>query len=92
MFGVLGRVVGGKSLGWTAARRGAALFSGIRAPLLARSGAAERTAAGLYDRAGALAVTTPRPLNCTVFAVAAKKANDRAAMTACHAVSLFVQL
>ena len=63
---MLGRAVGGRSLGWTA-------VTGREATFLAPAGAtvAVRAVGGLYDLPAALAFTMPRPLNSAGFAVAA---------------------
>lgn len=61
---MLGRAVGGRSLGWIGEM-------GREAVLLANGRAAVRAVGGTYALAAALAATTPCPLNSAGFAVAA---------------------
>ena len=61
---MLGRALGGRSLGWTGA-------TGREAVLLAPGRAAVRALGGIYALAAALAATTPCPVNSAGFAVAA---------------------
>jgi len=61
---MLGRALGGRSLGWTGAM-------GREAVLLAPDRAAVRALGGVYTLAAALAATAPCPLNSVGLAVAA---------------------
>jgi len=61
---MLGRAVGGRSLGWTGT-------AGREAVLMAPGRVAVRAVGGIYALAAALAATTPCPLNSAGLAVAA---------------------